>query len=94
VSAFWMTRADGADSEGKHEPVSDIDTAVVKSLKALDPERPIREADIRHPHAASCHSWPVLFRRCSPTGNSCCHFSLDGSAGRGAILEGVLPRKA
>jgi hypothetical protein len=34
----------GADSEEKHEPVSDIDTAVVDSLKALDPERPIREA--------------------------------------------------
>jgi hypothetical protein len=29
--------------------VSDIDTAVVDSLKALDPKRPIREADIvRH----------------------------------------------
>jgi hypothetical protein len=27
--------------------VSDTDTAVVKSLKALDPNRPIREADIR-----------------------------------------------
>jgi len=25
--------------------VSDIDTGVVDSLKALDPERPIREAD-------------------------------------------------
>ena len=36
----------GADSEEKHEPVSDIDTAAVDSLKALDPERPIREADI------------------------------------------------
>ena len=34
----------GADSEEKHEPVSDI--VVVDSLKALDPERPIREADI------------------------------------------------
>jgi hypothetical protein len=33
-------------SEEKHEPVSDIDTAVVDSLKALDPKRPIREADI------------------------------------------------
>jgi hypothetical protein len=32
--------------EEKHEPVSDIDTAVVDSLKALDPKRPIREADI------------------------------------------------
>jgi len=37
----------GADSEEKHEPASDIDTVVVDSLKALDPKRPIREADIR-----------------------------------------------
>jgi hypothetical protein len=36
----------GADSEEKHGPVSDIDTVVVDSLKALDPEWPIREADI------------------------------------------------
>src|SRR6266436_9042066 len=36
----------GADSEEKHEPVSDIDTAAVESLKVLDPKRPIREADI------------------------------------------------
>ena len=34
----------GADSEEKHEPVSDIYTAAADSLKALDPERPIREA--------------------------------------------------
>jgi len=27
--------------------VGDIDTVVVDSLKVLDPERPIREADIR-----------------------------------------------
>jgi hypothetical protein len=27
--------------------VSDIDTVVVDSLKALDPNRPIREADIK-----------------------------------------------
>jgi hypothetical protein len=39
-------RAPGADSEEKHEPVSDIYTGVVDSLKALDPEWPIREADI------------------------------------------------
>jgi hypothetical protein len=39
-------RALGADSEEKHEPVSDIDTVVVDSLKVLDPERPIREADM------------------------------------------------
>ena len=36
----------GADSEEKHEPARDIDTAAVDSLKALDPERPIREATI------------------------------------------------
>ena len=36
----------GADSGEKHEPVSDIDPVVVDSLKALDPDRPIREADI------------------------------------------------
>src|SRR5262245_48733822 len=33
-----------ADSEEKREPVSDIDTEVVGSLKVLDPNRPIREA--------------------------------------------------
>ena len=46
-------RAPGADSEEKHEPVSDIDTVVVDSLKALDPEWPIREADI------DGHRWHV-----------------------------------
>src|SRR5438105_1934116 len=42
----------GAESGEKREPASDIDTAVVDSLKALDPEWPIREADIawRHWH--------------------------------------------
>jgi hypothetical protein len=48
--AVEMDAADkglGADSEEKHEPVSDIDiVVVVKSLKALDPGRPIREVDI------------------------------------------------
>ena len=43
-------RASGADSGEKHEPAGDIDTAVVDSLKALDPGRPIREADIRVTH--------------------------------------------
>ena len=42
-SAAWTI---GADSEEKHEPASDIDTALVDSLKVLDPEGPIREADI------------------------------------------------
>ena len=36
-----------ADSEEKHVPASDVDTVEEDSLKALDPDRPIREADIR-----------------------------------------------
>jgi hypothetical protein len=44
----------GADSEEKHEPVSDIDTVVVDSLKALDPEWPIREADIDQIEIPQC----------------------------------------
>src|SRR5271169_3365575 len=36
----------GADSEEKHEPVGDTNTAKMNSLKVLDPKRPIREADI------------------------------------------------
>ena len=39
----------GADSEEKHEPASDIDTALMDSLKVLDPDGPIREADITKP---------------------------------------------
>ena len=35
-----------ADSGEKHEPASDVDAAAVDSLKALDPSRPIREADM------------------------------------------------
>ena len=35
-----------ADSEEKHEPASDIDIALMDSLKVLDPEGPIREADL------------------------------------------------
>jgi hypothetical protein len=42
-----MMEGPGADSEEKHEPASDIDIAVVDSLKVLDPKWPIREADIR-----------------------------------------------
>jgi hypothetical protein len=40
-----MVEGPGADSEEKHEPVSDIDTAAADSLKVLDLKRPIREAD-------------------------------------------------
>ena len=42
-----MMEGPGADSEEKHEPASDIDTALMDCLKVLDPEGPIREADIR-----------------------------------------------
>ena len=41
-----MMEGPSADSEEKHEPVSDIDAVMVDGLKALDPKRPIREADI------------------------------------------------
>jgi hypothetical protein len=39
-------RAFGADSGEKHEPAGDIDTPIRDSQIALDPNRPIREADI------------------------------------------------
>ena len=42
-----MMEGPGADSEEKHQPVSDIDTAAADSLKVLDPKRPIREADVK-----------------------------------------------
>jgi hypothetical protein len=41
-----MMEGPGADFGEKHEPASDIDTAVGESLKALDLKRSIREADI------------------------------------------------
>ena len=47
----------GAASEEKHEPVSDIDTVVVNSLKALDLKRPIREADIQKPPLRGPRLW-------------------------------------
>jgi hypothetical protein len=34
----------GAEFEEKREPASDINAAVVDSLKVLDPDEPIREA--------------------------------------------------
>src|SRR6266481_5421298 len=71
----------GADSEEKHEPVSDIDTVAVDSLKALDPEWPIREADV---HPRSCYvanvpvsdiraivTAPSSFTASAPQGNLC-----------------------
>jgi hypothetical protein len=50
ASPPWPTplqrKGPGADSEEKHEPVSDIDTALMDSPKVLDPKWPIREADL------------------------------------------------
>ena len=46
----------GAESEEKREPVSDIDTGVVDSLKVLDPDRPIREADMSGPFCCDARS--------------------------------------
>jgi hypothetical protein len=62
-----MMEGPGADSEEKHEPVSDIDTAVVVvGLKALDPEWPIREAndavDGAHSTASMCQRVVALKR--------------------------------
>jgi hypothetical protein len=56
----------GADSEEKREPASDINTCAVDSLKVLDPERPIREADIterrRHVRFVPCVDGSKLAR--------------------------------
>jgi len=68
-------RALGADSEEKHEPVSDIDTAAADSLKVLDPERPIREADML------C---PTKIGRFAPKAVSPTDFALSNSSTRPA----------
>jgi len=47
-----------SDSEEKHDPVSDIDIALVDSLKALDPKRPIREADMAKTRADTGSLYP------------------------------------
>ena len=52
-----------ADSEEKHEPASDADAAVVDSLKALDLNRPIREADITLLITAAMHNIASKYRR-------------------------------
>ena len=63
-----MVEGPGADSEEKHEPVGDIDTAAADSLKVLDLKRPIREADIDqhrrpdHPITGSS-DWSVCMKR-------------------------------
>ncbi len=62
--------ANGADSEEKHEPASDIDTVVVDGLKALDPKRPIEKQtsgpDARRLLRRLTCSGNVLDFRCVP----------------------------
>jgi hypothetical protein len=48
ICAFNTARMCRGESVEKREPASDIDTATLDSLKALDPDRPTREADIDH----------------------------------------------
>jgi hypothetical protein len=48
-------------SEEKREPVSDIDTVVADSLKALDLKRPIREADVSAEGAPLTADKPLAF---------------------------------
>jgi hypothetical protein len=50
--------------------VSDIDTGVVDSLKALDPERPIREAEV-HPRYRILGSRLIGLAGTPPTVGSC-----------------------
>ena len=57
----------GADSGEKREPASDIDTAVVDSVKALDPNRPIREADMPDKQSQGIPIlWPYIAARDQP----------------------------
>ena len=64
---WW--KGPGADSEEKQEPASDIDTALVDSLKVLDPKGPIREADIGRAsrHVSKVPKAEVFVSDCSPT---------------------------
>ena len=59
----------------KHEPASDIDTAAVDSLKALDPNRPIREADI------------PLVRRVLKVYNEKTKFPFPGTKDKSALVD-------
>ena len=79
----------GADSEEKHEPVSDIDTVVVDSLKALDPEWPIREADMLCPPTVSRFVPLADVSRCSKL----CVYRRIRPAEPGAVWRAALDRR-
>src|SRR5450432_2863769 len=72
----------GADSEEKREPASDIDTVVVDSLKALDPGRPIREADIAKMLPMTHHAFCGSDRRCVLPIDADFNIFLNGAAKR------------
>ena len=72
-------RVVGADSEEKREPVSDIDTVVMDGLKALDPDQPIREAEIL-PNAPA-----VLISINADIRSGCFHFEMCLPTSHGAV---------
>jgi hypothetical protein len=91
----------GADSEEKREPVSDIDTAKVDSLKVLDTKPPIREVDI--PPEGAPRSWRTLTDRhqrlseANPVapanpGAQYSHARRKGVSGLGRVCGGALWR--
>jgi hypothetical protein len=71
-----------ADSEEKREPVSDIDTAVVDSLKAFDPKRPISEADMAPSY------FDVCFTVVRSTGQSNTACSLSAGVSKPKVFRG------
>src|SRR5437870_744702 len=70
-------RAPGADSEEKHEPVSDIDTGVVDGLKVLDPDGRLEK------RPCSGHRWMSQKCQCAHQLNQ----TLRDSAGRSIFLD-------
>jgi hypothetical protein len=75
VFGSHIGRALGADSGEKSGLASDIDTATVESLNALDPKRPIREAvSFIDPKRSS-----LRLSRCAAT-NDCTLTSITSSA--------------
>ena len=72
----------GAESEEKREPVSDIDTGVVVSLKVLDPDgRLEKRTNSRHAGmSALCHKQTFALQQIS--------YSITSSARASSLLGG------
>src|SRR5215831_12760024 len=68
----------GADSEEKHEPAREIDTVPADSLKALDLDRPIREADLNSARLCMSESAHCVRRRprCAQNAPHMCKISV------------------